>query len=375
MVQRLIENQIITELSGGKVIGLFGARRTGKTVLLRSVEEQIKKGQRVLVVQGDDLDISEILSVPRAGVLQNFVSGYDCLFIDEAQAIPNIGASLKLLVDSVPHLSIFVTGSSAFVLEKSLSEPLVGRMRYFYLFPFSEIELDEDFLTSRKNLDSKLIYGAYPQVTLTKNNSEKRHVLHSIKNGNLLKDILSLDGNKDSSFIVSLLRLIAHQIGNDVSYNELAVNLGVNMRTIVRYLELLEKSFILFSLPGFSRNLRKEISKTPRYFFWDNGIRNAIIGNFNPLAQRDDVGRLWENFCISERLKKVRYADEDKKHYFWRTYDRKEIDLIEEDGNTLHAFECKWKSEKSKKPKEFFDEYPGSTYEVINNDSYYQFLH
>ena len=192
---------------------------------------------------------------------------------------------------------------------------------------------------------------------------------------NLLKDILSLDGNKDSSFIVSLLRLIAHQIGNDVSYNELAVNLGVNMRTIVRYMTLLEKSFILFSLPGFSRNLRKEISKTPRYFFWDNGIRNAIIGNFNPLAQRDDIGKLWENFCISERLKKVRYADQDIKHYFWRTYDKKEIDLIEEDGNTLHAFEFKWRAERSKKPKEFFDEYPGSTYEVINNDTFYQFLH
>ena len=375
MIQRLIEEQIISALSGGQVVGLFGARRTGKTVLLHAIEERILKNKRVLSVQGDDLDVSEILSVPRAGVLQNFVSGYDYLFIDEAQAIPNIGMSLKLLVDTVPQLSIFVTGSSAFILEKSLSEPLVGRMRYFYLFPFSQIELGEDYLNSKKNLDSQLIYGAYPQVVLAKNNNEKRHVLHSIKNGNLLKDILSLDGNKDSSFIVSLLRLIAHQIGNDVSYNELAVNLGVNMRTIVRYMTLLEKSFILFSLPGFSRNLRKEISKTPRYFFWDNGIRNAIIGNFNPLAQRDDIGKLWENFCISERLKKVRYADQDIKHYFWRTYDKKEIDLIEEDGNTLHAFEFKWRAERSKKPKEFFDEYPGSTYEVINNDTFYQFLH
>lgn len=375
MIHRFIEKQVLDSLSGGKVVGLFGARRTGKTVFMDSISKAIGSTKKILSVQGDDLDISEILSIPRASVLQNFTANYDYLFIDEAQAIPNIGASLKLLVDTIQTLSIFVTGSSAFTLEKSLAEPLVGRMQYFHLFPFSQIELGEDFLESRKNLEFKLIYGSYPQVVLAKNNNEKRHVLHSIKNGDLLKDILSLDGNKDSSFIVSLLRLIAYQIGNDVSYSELARELKVNTKTVIRYLDLLEKSFILFSLPGFSRNLRKEISKTPRYFFWDNGIRNAIVGNFNPLAQRDDVGKLWENFCISERLKKVRYADEDKKHYFWRTYDKKEIDLIEEDGNTLHAFEFKWRAERSKKPKEFFDEYPGSTYEVINNDTFYQFLH
>lgn len=373
-MQRFIQKQIISSLSGGKVVGLFGARRTGKTFLMNSIKNSLSKNTKVLSVQGDDYEAAEILSNSRLSVLRNFTEGYDYLFVDEAQEITNIGKSLKLLVDSNLNLSIFITGSSAYALEKSIAEPLIGRMRYFNLYPFSLMELGEDFLTAKKNLETKLIFGLYPQVVNEHNPKEKRHLLESIKKGNLLKDVLSLEGNKDASFILALLRLIAFQIGNDVSYNELATQLGVNARTVVRYLNLLEKSFVLFSLPGFSRNLRKEYSKTPRYFFWDNGVRNSIIANFNTVDKRDDVGKLWENFCISERLKKANLLDEDKKHYFWRTYDKKEIDLIEEGNGIINAYEFKWKASKSKEPKEFLTTYANSGFEVINNESFYSFL-
>lgn len=326
------------------------------------------------MVQGDNIDAAEIISSQRLSVLKQLTAGYDYLFIDEAQKIPNIGNSLKLMVDAIPQLTLFVTGSSAFDLKNRIGEPLTGRNKYYYLYPVAQVELVEDYLQVRQNLESRMIYGSYPQVIVAETDSQRSDVLESIKNGVLLKDILELDNLKDSIFIMNLLRLIAFQIGNDVSHNELANTLGVSKNTVARYLELLEKSYILFSLQSLSRNLRKEISKSKRYFFWDNGIRNAVISNFNRLALRDDIGRLWENYCISERLKRNHYISKVCNYYFWRTYDQKEIDLIEEAGGELAGFEFKWKDKKMVSPALFLNTYPNATYKIIHNQDYLEFI-
>jgi hypothetical protein len=373
VIPRLLENEIITHLKPGIVTGLFGARRTGKTFLMEHIRGQIKE-KKVLMVQGDDIDVAEILSSQRLSVLKPFISGYDYLFIDEAQKIPNIGNSLKLVVDSFPVVTVFVTGSSAFDLKNKIGEPLTGRNKYFYLYPIAQIELDEDYLQSKQNLESRLIYGSYPQVIIAGNNNEKSDILESVKNGLLLKDILELNNLKDSIFMMNLLRLIAFQVGNDISHTELANSLGVSKNTVARYLELLEKTYILFSLQSFSRNLRKEITKSKRYFFWDNGIRNSIISNYNRLASRDDIGRLWENYCISERLKRNHYLSKSCNYYFWRTYDQKEIDLIEESGGALSAFEFKWTEKKTRTPGLFLETYLNSSFQMIHNQNYLEFI-
>ena len=292
MIPRYLSKTILESLKPGLVVGLFGARRTGKTVIMRHIANELKN-RNVLLVNGENLDVAEILSSQRKSVIKQLISTYDCLFIDEAQKVPGIGQSLKLITDSFPDIRIFVTGSSSFELRNSIGEPLTGRSRYYFLYPIAQLELQTDMLTAKENLELRLIYGSYPQVVISESNNERKEILESIKNGALLRDILELDNLKDSLFVMNLLRLIAFQIGNDVSHNELAVNLGVSKNTVARYLELLEKSYILFSLQGFSRNLRKEISKSRRYFFVDNGIRNAVISNFNRLSLRDDTGKLW----------------------------------------------------------------------------------
>lgn len=374
MINRIIENQLLKALKPGIVIGLFGARRVGKTVLLGEIKKKLGE-VKTLMVQGDDLDISEILSSQRISLLKRLVTGYDYIFIDEAQKIPNIGINLKLLVDSIPGLGIFITGSSALELRNKVGEPLTGRSHFLFLYPIVQRELNEDFLSFKENLDHKLIYGSYPRVITKKTIEEKRDVLKSIKNGYLLKDVLELDNQKDSIFILKLLQLIALQIGNDISYSELASNLNVNKKTVQRYLDILEKSYIIFSLSGFSRNLRKEYSKTPRYYFWDNGIRNSLISNFNQITLRNDIGMLWENYCISEILKMDSYNNFDSNFYFWRTYDKQEIDLIEERDGHLIAYEFKWSTKKMAKcPKAFAEAYPDADFNLINPDNILDFI-
>jgi len=373
MIYRFLTDDILKSLHPGFVTGLFGARRTGKTFLMEQIRDRIE-GKQILMVQGDNLDVAEILSSQRLSVLTQFTAGYDYLFIDEAQKIPGIGDNLKLIVDNIPELAVFVTGSSAFDLKNKIGEPLTGRSKYFYLYPIAQLELKDDFLTSKENLESRLIYGSYPQIMTATTEMERRDMLESIKNGVLLKDILELDNLKDSLFILNLLRLIAFQIGNDVSATELANRLGVSKNTVTRYLELLEKCYILFSLPGFSRNLRKEITKSHRYFFWDNGIRNVVISNFNRLSLRDDTGRLWENFCISERLKRNHNLRMHCNYFFWRTYDQKEIDLIEESDGYLTGFEFKWTEKTAKIPHEFLATYKNSTFNLIHKENYLDFV-
>jgi len=374
MISRFITNQVLEDLKPSRVVGVFGPRRSGKTVLMNLIKEKISS-TRILMVHGENLDAAEALSSQRTGVLKRFIGASKYLFVDEAQKIPNIGINLKLITDTIKDVSVFVTGSSSFDLRNKIGEPLVGRAHYYYLYPLALLEVGtDDYLKQKEVLEEQLIYGFYPQVYTAGNMEEKRTELESIRDGYLLKDILELDNLKNSIFIFNLLRLIVFQVGQDVSYSELASNLNVNKRTVMRYLELLEKSYIVFSHNGFSRNLRKEYTKSPRYYFWDNGILNSLISNYNRLDLRDDVGRLWENYCISERVKYQKYKKLLSNNYFWRTYDKKEIDLIEERGGKLYAFECKYSKKKVKVPKDFINNYPGSDFSVINNENYLDHL-
>lgn len=374
MISRFITNQVLEDLKPSRVVGVFGPRRSGKTVLMNLIKEKISS-TRILMVHGENLDAAEALSSQRTGVLKRFIGANKYLFVDEAQKIPNIGINLKLIVDTIQDVSVFVTGSSSFDLKNKIGEPLVGRAHYYYLYPMALLEVGmDDYIKQKEVLEEQLIYGFYPQVYTAGNIEKKRTELESIRDGYLLKDILELDNLKNSIFIFNLLRLIAFQVGQDISYSELASNLNVNKRTVMRYLELLEKSYIVFSHNGFSRNLRKEYTKSPRYYFWDNGILNSLISNYNMLNLRDDVGRLWENYCISERIKYQKYKKLSSNNYFWRTYDKKEIDLIEERGGKLYAFECKYSKKKVKVPKDFINTYPGSDFSVVNNDNYLDYL-
>lgn len=354
------------------MVGIFGARRTGKTFLMEEIKKEIQR--EVLMVQGDNLDVSEILSSKRLSLLKQFTEGVKYLFIDEAQMIPDIGQNLKLLVDNIPGLHLLVSGSSAFDLRSKIGEPLTGRSLFFHLYPIAQIEMQENFIQRRETLETRLIYGGYPQVITASSSKERLQIITSIRDGFLLKDILTLDNQKDSIFVFNLLRLIAFQIGNDISFSALASRLNVNKNTVIRYLDLLEKSYIIFPLYGFSRNLRNEYTKSPRYFFWDNGIRNVVISNFNSINQRDDIGRLWENYCISERFKRNHYLRRIVNPYFWRTYDQKEIDLVEESGGALTGFEFKWSDARNRIPKKFLEAYPGSSTHIVNRDNYVDFI-
>jgi predicted AAA+ superfamily ATPase len=373
MVHRILTEQILKVLQPGKVIGLYGARRTGKTVLMEEIRKNLAS-EKILMVHGENLDVAELLSSQRTSVLKRFTEGYEYLFIDEAQKIPNIGQNLKLLVDTLPGISVFVTGSSSFDLHRNIGEPLTGRGFNYFLYPFCQAELKENYLQSRENLESRLIFGLYPQVVLAQSRDEMIAQLESIKNGYLLKDILELDNLKDSIFVISLLRLLAFQIGNDISVNELANTLKVSRKTVDRYLELMQKCYILFSHYGFSNNPKKEISKSPRYYFWDNGIRNAVISNYNGINIRDDIGKLWENYCIAERRKINHYKGKTANYFFWRTYDRKEIDLIEESDGKLNCFEFKWSKKSVKKPRSFFETYDNAEFSVISQGNYLDFI-
>lgn len=374
MIPRFIQKQVESALIPTQVVCLFGPRRSGKTVLMQTIKEGLP-ADKVLLVHGESLDVARTLSSQTTGVLKRFIGKATYLFIDEAQTIPHIGTNLKLIVDTIPGVSVFVSGSSTFDLRHTIGEPLVGRSRIFYLYPISQLELrDESYLVSKDQLEQRLIYGMYPQVLSSQTEDDKRHVLENIRDGYLLNDILTLDNIKDSLFVFNLLRLIAFQIGNDISYNELASALNVNRRTVMRYLELLEKSYVLFSLHGYSRNLRKEYTKTPRYYFWDTGIRNSVISNYNLINSRDDIGKLWENYYIAERIKMMIYRDMPVNRFFWRTYDGQEIDLLEERGGKLFGFECKWQKRSVSVPSSFKSAYPDALFTVIHQDNYLEYV-
>ncbi|MCK9272655.1 ATP-binding protein [Candidatus Gracilibacteria bacterium] len=373
-IKRILYQKIIDNLEENKVIVIYGPRRVGKTTLINEILKDYK--DKYLLVSGEDIFIHEYLGSKSIEKLKNFIGDYKLLVIDEAQKIPEIGWNLKLIVDHIPGIKIIATGSSSFDLSNKIGEPLVGRKRTLQLFPISikEISESQNFFQIMGNLEQYLIYGAYPEIFAKKDNKSKEIYLREIISSYLYKDILELEGIRYSDKILKLLALIAFQIGKEVSLSELGRQLEMNKNTVERYLDLLEKSFVLFRIKGFSRNLRKEISKSSRYYFYDLGIRNAVISNFNPLSLRNDIGELWENFLIIERLKKKSYFDLFSNNYFWRTHDQKEIDWIEDYDGKLHAYEFKWGDKLVKVPKSFMEAYPDSSFEVINKNNFLDFV-
>jgi predicted AAA+ superfamily ATPase len=292
--------------------------------------------------------------------------------IDEAQNVPAIGSILKLIVDEVPGIKVIASGSSSFDLLNKTGEPLTGRSFSFRLLPISqsELSLTENMLEIRQNLEIRLIYGSFPEVITLADNVMRKEYLIDIVTAYLLKDLLSLEGLRNVSKLRDLLALLAYKVGNEVSMTEIGSQLGVSKNTVEKYLDLLSKVFVIYRLKSFSGNLRKEISKNSKWYFYDNGIRNALIGNFNPIATRQDVGLLWENYLISERLKKKLYRSELTDFYFWRTYDGQEIDIIESNADALKAIEIKWKDKKTKVPKAWLKNYAEATFNTITPENY-----
>lgn len=373
-IKRVLQNEIEKRLKSGKVMLLFGARRVGKTVLIKEIASGFKG--KILFMNGNDSISVSVLNEQSIANYQHLLNGIDLLIIDEAQNIPDIGNKLKLMVDHVESIKIIASGSSSFDLQNKAGQPLVGRSSTFHLFPFSQEEFmpDENALKIKQNLEHRLIYGSYPELIHLHSLEDKREYLNEITTAYLLKDILSFDGIRNASKMRDLLKLIAYQVGSEVSLEELGSNLNISKNTVNAYLDLLTKVFIIYPLNGYSRNLRKEISKMNKWFFYDNGIRNALINDFSPLSIRKDIGTLWENYLISERRKNMYFHLLSKNHYFWRTYDQQEIDLIEENGNTLNAFEFKWTTKKTKIPGAFAKAYPHATYIEIDQNNYLDFI-
>ncbi|MBN2030966.1 ATP-binding protein [bacterium] len=370
-------NHLSGLLSQGKVIIVYGPRRVGKTTLINMFLKDIPLNQeRVLFVNGDDIIIRQYLESQSINKLRDFVGNHTLLIIDEAQYIQKIGLNLKLIVDHMPHIKIIATGSSSFSLAKDIGEPLTGRKYTLRLYPLAQIEIAhiEKPHETTANLESRLIYGSYPEVVTMNDNNHRQIYLRELVSSYLFKDILELEGIRHSQKLIRLLQLIAFQIGKEVSLNELGTQLGMSKNTAERYIDLLEKVFVIFRRNGFSRNLRKEITKSQRLYFYDTGIRNALIGNFNPVDIRNDVGQLWENYIVSERMKANDYLGRTAAAYFWRTYDKKEIDLIEEQEGELHGFEIKWQPAKAKVPKDWICAYPNSNVQVIHRENYLHFI-
>ena len=366
---------ISEHLQQGKVLIMYGARQVGKTTLVKLFLEKSDLNHQFYT--GDDLSFSTDFAKCELRIIEQMVSGIDLLVIDEAQKIENIGTALKLVVDHFPDKYVIVTGSSSFDLANLTEEPITGRKNVITLYPMCLQELNR--ITTpyelNKQIEQFLIYGSYPEVVTLKNIDEKENRITEIKNSYLIKDILEFQKLKRPQVILDLLKLIAFQIGNQVSTVELGKPLGLDNKTVQRYLDLLEKSFVLIPLSGFSSNLRKEVSKMKMYYFMDLGIRNAVIANFNPLNLRNDVGQLWENFMIIERMKRNEYESQTVNYYYWRTYDQKEIDLIEESGGNLKGFEFKWNSSrKIKSPKEWLNTYENAEFEVISRENYQNFV-
>jgi hypothetical protein len=376
IINRAIFNEIKAQIKTGRVLLLLGARRVGKSHLLRQVISELNPSE-LLLLNGEDQTTIDRMAVRSVENFKVLLGNAKFLFIDEAQNIPDIGTKLKLLVDEIPAIHVIVTGSSMFELTNKLGEPLVGRSHIIQLFPFAQLEYQpyENIIETDSRLEQRLIYGSYPELIHLPDIEEKKDYLEGLVNSYLLKDILAYEGIKKADKIIDLLRLIAFQIGNEVSIDELSINLkGISRNTIESYLDLLSKVFVIYPVKGFSRNLRKEISKSNRWYFYDNGIRNALIRNYNPLSLRNDIGQLWENYLMSERMKINAYLKRRVNTYFWRTYDQQEIDLVEESGTDLAAFEFKWNKSKVKIPTAWKNNYADATFEVICKEDYLDFV-
>jgi predicted AAA+ superfamily ATPase len=376
-IQRALFKELKRRVKPQKVLILMGARRVGKTELIRKYLSELSP-QDYQLYNGDDQNTWQLFANRTVSNYKKLIGKTKLLVIDEAQKIPGIGLKLKLMVDSFPDLSIIATGSSVFDLSNRLGEPLVGRAHTLHLYPLAQMEYGskETHFETSINLEERLIFGGYPELQQIEDWDEKIEYLDNVLGANLLRDILEYEGVRKSEKIMDILRLIAFQVGKEVNVEELAISLkDISRNTVEHYLDLLEKVFIIYKVRGFSRNLRKEVTKSSRWYFYDNGIRNAIIKNFNSLDFRQDTGELWENYLMAERMKYNAYSKKLVQQYFWRTYDQQEIDLVEEGSGQLNAFEFKWNTRKKVKvPGAWSRAYPEATFNGVDRENYLEFI-
>jgi len=373
MIQRIIEHQIQEKLFQGKIITLIGARQTGKTTLLKKLMEN--QQNPTIWLNADEFDIKERFKNPTSTALKSLIGNNKLVMIDEAQNIDEIGLALKLLIDTYPEIQVIATGSSAFELQNKMNEPLTGRKFEFQLYPFSYTELANHTseLIEKRMLKHRLVFGSYPEVV--NNLGNEIEVLKLLSDSYLYRDLLMLDAIKKPEKLIKLLQALAYQLGNVVSYNEIGNLIGIDSKTVESYIQLLEKSFVVFRLPSFSRNLRNELKASKKIYFYDNGIRNALISSFQILEGRQDIGALWENYLVSEHLKRNNYAKFYGNTYFWRTKDKQEIDYLEEKDGKISAFEFKWTDKKKHQiTKTFTNAYPESKTAIIHSDNYEKFI-
>ena len=373
MINREIKRILTDRFFKGKIILLLGPRQVGKTTLARTIVKEA--GQDYIWLDGDEPDVREMLSNANSSRLKSIVGNKKVVVIDEAQRISDIGINLKLLIDNIPEVQFVVTGSSALELKDELKEPLTGRKYEYQLYPlsFSEMVAQSGLMDELRLVEHRMLYGYYPEVVTKK--GEEREILKLLSESYLYKDILKMGLVKKPPVLEKIIQALALQLGSEVSFAELAQLTGVDNTTVERYVDLLEKAFVIFRLPSLSRNVRNEIKKGRKIYFYDNGIRNAIIKNFAPLDLRNDVGALWENFLISERLKNNQIESRWVNRFFWRTHSQQEIDYVEESDGLIRAYEFKWNPKKKARiPKTFMKAYPNSTVEVITRDNFESFI-
>jgi predicted AAA+ superfamily ATPase len=375
IIQRYLEQVILNKLKPNKVIIIVGARRVGKTELVKQLLKKID--EKPLILNGDDVDTINVLAVKSLSNYKRLLGNTKLLIIDEAQEIPDIGAKLKLMIDGIDDLKIIATGSSVFDLNNKLGEPLVGRKTTFHLYPLAQLEfsLTENYMETKSKLEDRLIFGSYPELEHLENKQEKIDYLKEQVNSYLLKDVLAFEGIKKREKIVELLKILAFRIGSEISLEGIGNELQISKNTVEKYLDLFTKVFIIKKITGFSRNLDNEITKKNKWFFLDNGIRNALINNFNNLDSRDDRGQLWENYLNYERIKFIEYKGIHCSDYFWRTHSKQEIDRIEELDGKLNAYEYKWSvNAKEKIPELFTKAYPDAKFTFVNPSNYLEFI-
>ena len=365
-----------SKIGKGKVLLLIGPRQVGKTTLLKNILTSISSEKKVQFWNCDESDVRQFLSEANSAKLKSFVGNSDFIVIDEAQRVKDIGLTIKLLHDSFPNVQLAVTGSSSLDLSNSINEPLTGRKFEYNLFPFSTNELvnHTSMLEEMRQLQNRLVYGFYPDVV--NNPGEEKEILTNIVNSYLYKDVFEFQDIRKSSVIEKLVQALALQVGSEVSFNELGNLLGIDTVTVQRYVDLLEKAYVIFHIRSYSRNVRNELKKSIKIYFYDNGVRNSVISNFSPVDLRSDIGVLWENFLISERIKNNVYHNKNAKYYFWRTTQKQEIDFIEEVEQNLFAYEFKYNSKKAKTkcPLTFSNNYPNVPFDVITSENYMDFV-
>ena len=373
-VNRFIEPLLLEKIQPGKVLVLLGARRVGKTALLNRIVEQLK--EPVVFLNGDDIQTHNLLDIRSTENYLRLMGGSKLLVIDEAQEITDIGKKLKLIADTIPGLRIIISGSSAFQINNQVAEPLVGRMRTVQLYPLAQLEFSatESLVETTAKLEERLILGGYPELIHLKTQKEKNDYLKELAGAYLLKDVFAYEGIKKRDKIIALLQKIAFRCGTEISLESLGRELQLSKNTVEKYLDLFTKVFIIYPVSGFSRNLDNEITKMKKWYFMDNGIRNALINNFNPLNARDDTGLLWENYLNAERIKKTAYQEMERTGFFWRTHAQQEIDRIETYQDNIDAFEYKWGAGSISAPSAFKKAYPNARFQLVNKDNYLNYI-